>query len=307
LLIAAAVCPHPPLLVPELAGAAAAELDDLRASCDEAVALLGAPRSAAGPPGARVHVSLDRVVVVGADDRTRRYAHDSVATLRRYGLDPPLTREAPGTDATDGACGEGGACGQDGNSGSSGSSDKELPLSLSIGSWLLDRVGRRRPLATDVQYQAVALDAAPRECLALGRELTASRERVALLVMGDGSAYRALRPQVFADEDDRLRRAGDSAGGQNDAAGLKRAAGFDSAVAAALDGADPDALARLDVTLPAALWAAGRPAWQVLAGAAGDTRFTGRLLADQAPYGVRYYVASWRRLGEEQSPDSRSA
>ena len=39
-LVAAAVCPHPPLLVPEVAGAAAPELDDLRAACDVAVARL---------------------------------------------------------------------------------------------------------------------------------------------------------------------------------------------------------------------------------------------------------------------------
>ena len=35
--VAAAVLPHPPLLVPELAGAAAAELDPLRAACHEAL------------------------------------------------------------------------------------------------------------------------------------------------------------------------------------------------------------------------------------------------------------------------------
>jgi hypothetical protein len=37
LLVAAAVCPHPPLLVPELAGGAASELDDVRARCAAAV------------------------------------------------------------------------------------------------------------------------------------------------------------------------------------------------------------------------------------------------------------------------------
>ncbi|HEV3398484.1 MAG TPA: hypothetical protein VG693_04265, partial [Actinomycetes bacterium] len=36
--VAAAVVPHPPLLVPELAGAAAPELDPLRAACQEALA-----------------------------------------------------------------------------------------------------------------------------------------------------------------------------------------------------------------------------------------------------------------------------
>jgi hypothetical protein len=36
-LVSVAVCPHPPLLVPEVAAGAAPELDDLRAACDTAV------------------------------------------------------------------------------------------------------------------------------------------------------------------------------------------------------------------------------------------------------------------------------
>jgi len=39
-LLAAAVCPHPPLLVPEVAAGAAYETDDLRAACRAAVATL---------------------------------------------------------------------------------------------------------------------------------------------------------------------------------------------------------------------------------------------------------------------------
>lgn len=40
MLLAAAVCPHPPLLVPEVAAGAAHETDDLRAACRTAVAAL---------------------------------------------------------------------------------------------------------------------------------------------------------------------------------------------------------------------------------------------------------------------------
>lgn len=43
-LVAAAVCPHPPLLVPELASGAGPELDDLRRDCRSAVAELAAAR-----------------------------------------------------------------------------------------------------------------------------------------------------------------------------------------------------------------------------------------------------------------------
>jgi hypothetical protein len=51
-LTAAAVCPHPPLLVPELTSGAAAELDDLRTGCAAAVDALG---------------DYDVLYVVGAD------------------------------------------------------------------------------------------------------------------------------------------------------------------------------------------------------------------------------------------------
>ncbi len=37
MIVAAAVCPHPPLLVPQLAAGAAAELDELRQACDRVV------------------------------------------------------------------------------------------------------------------------------------------------------------------------------------------------------------------------------------------------------------------------------
>jgi hypothetical protein len=50
----AAICPHPPLLVPELAAGAAAELDDLRAACDQAVRHL-------------VEAGAQALVTVGAD------------------------------------------------------------------------------------------------------------------------------------------------------------------------------------------------------------------------------------------------
>jgi hypothetical protein len=53
-IVAAAVCPHPPLIVPDLAAGAAAELDGLRAACDRAVATL----TAAG---------ADALVTIGVD------------------------------------------------------------------------------------------------------------------------------------------------------------------------------------------------------------------------------------------------
>jgi len=258
MLIAAAVCPHPPLLVPEMAGAAAAELDGLRAASFEAVRRLGLTLVVAGEPR-RSEPPLDLVVVVGGDETTREYdPSKAYATLRPYGLDwfysPGWGEEQP------------------------------LPLSLSIGQWLLFKgtLGDARGmLATPERLQAVAEDATAEECLALGRELAGSAERVGLLVMGDGSACRSEKAPGYLDP---------------------RAEGFDATVAQALGNADAATLAALDPVVARELQAAGRAAWQVLAGAAGASTgvgcqnlFQADLLADQAPYGVGYFTASWLR------------
>src|SRR5690606_23884604 len=55
MLVAAAVCPCPPLLVPEVAAGAAAELDTARAACRDALGVLAAARP-------------DLLVVVGPAD-----------------------------------------------------------------------------------------------------------------------------------------------------------------------------------------------------------------------------------------------
>jgi len=57
-MVAAAVCPHPPMLVPELAAGAADELDDLRAACDTAIAQLAASGASS-------------LVIIGAGPTTR--------------------------------------------------------------------------------------------------------------------------------------------------------------------------------------------------------------------------------------------
>ncbi|MEU8248520.1 hypothetical protein [Nonomuraea sp. NPDC048916] len=223
MLAAAAVCPHPPLIVPDLAGAAASELDELRSACRAAVAAL----RAAGP---------DLLVVVGGADTTARYDGGAAGTLRPWGVDVTV-----------------------------GHGDPVLPLSLTIGGWLLD--------AHDVDgFQAVAFDAAPGDCLALGEALV--REgRVALLVMADGSA-----------------RLTEKAPGYYDPA----AQPYNEVIARAIADADAAALAHLDPAKADRLWVAGRAALQVLAGAAGTDDFEGSLLADLAPYGVGYFVGLWR-------------
>jgi hypothetical protein len=228
MLIAAAVCPHPPLLVPEMAGAAAGELDDLRAAALQAVRGLLAADPAV-------------LVVVGEGAVTRRYPAESAGSMRPYGLDLTF-----------------------------GSGPAVLPLALTVGRWLLAQAGGEA-----AAFQAVGDGTTPGGCLELGRELAGSAGRVGLLVMGDGSACRDEKAPGYFDP---------------------AAEGFDASVAGALENADAAALAALDPVKARDLQAAGRAAWQVLAGAVGpQDRFKAALLADQAPYGVGYFVASWLR------------
>lgn len=146
-----------------------------------------------------------------------------------------------------------------------------LPLSLGIGARLLDENGYVGPRA----FHRIAALAAPDACLELGRQLAASAPRVALLAMGDGSARRSVSAPGYLDE---------------------RAAPFDAAVARAVGDGDLAALAALDPILATDLMAAGRPAWQVLAGALGAGHCGGRLVTDiwycDAPLGVGYLAAT---------------
>lgn len=236
MLVAAAVCPHPPALVPEVASSAAADLDDLRSRCFAAIDAV-----AVAVP--------DLLVIVGTAESTRHFAAGAGGSLAAYGVD--IAVAVPGADVR---------------------APDELPLSLSVGAWLLGRAGWAGP----VRAVSVAADAGPDECVALGRELAATADRVALLVMGDGTACRSHRAPRLYDA---------------------RAAAFDASAVQAFAGADPAALLALDQGLAAELSAQGRAAWQVLAGAGDDADFDAEVLYDGAPYGVGYIVAVWERHG----------
>lgn len=155
-----------------------------------------------------------------------------------------------------------------------GGTSPALPLSLGIGARLLDEAGYAGPRA----LAGIAAHAAPDDCLRLGAAIAASAPRVALLAMGDGSARRSTTAPGYLDE---------------------RAAPFDAAVERAVRDGDLDALAGLDPELAADLLAAGRPAWQVLAGALGAApgapsagrRPATEILYASAPLGVAYLVA----------------
>lgn len=99
--VAAAVVPSPPALVPEVAAGAAGDLDELRTSCEAAVRGL-------------VDARPDTVVVIGSAARSGLRSHEESVDLTDYGL--------PGRIA-------------------GGPGPARLPLSLGLGTWLLRRAG----------------------------------------------------------------------------------------------------------------------------------------------------------------------
>jgi hypothetical protein len=233
MLIAAALCPAPPLLARELTGADPV-LPELRQACRAAVDEL-------------VRADADVVVVVGVagDERT----FDPRARLDVTTYAPAL--RVPGRD--------GDRAGLD--------SLPPLPLPIGLGSRLLDEAGYRGRR----ELQSVAAATPPTACAGLGSRLADAAPHVALLVMADGSARRSRRAPGYLDV---------------------RAEPFDAEVSRAVRTGDMAALLALDDALAAELMATGRPAWQVLAGAAAGRRPSCVVRYDDAPFGVGYLVAS---------------
>lgn len=219
-------------MVPELAAGAASELDALRAACDDAVQRM-------------VDSEPNLVVAVGPDvegSEVREFPADAYGSFAAYGVDIGVGSPDPG--------------------------QQRLPLSLSVGAWLLRRC------AWDGQPLFVALgtDVDRDTCLGMGKQLARRADRVALLVLGDGSARRSEKAPGYVDT---------------------RAVPYDSEIRRALELGDAPALAELDPEVSAELLVGGRTAWQVLAGAAEGLDVDATLLAEDCPYGVGYFVASW--------------
>ncbi|AKZ58536.1 hypothetical protein SAM23877_5491 [Streptomyces ambofaciens ATCC 23877] len=167
MLVAAAVCPCPPLLVPEVAAGAAPELDAARAACTDALGVLAAARP-------------DRLVVVGPGDGPgpEAFPQGTPGSFRGFGVHTdvhlgPVQGAGPERPG------------------------RELPYGLAVGAWLLARAGW-----ADVPVEGVGVgESLPAEpCAALGREIAAGAGRVALLVLGDASACRTLKAPGYLDE-----------------------------------------------------------------------------------------------------------
>lgn len=171
MLVAAAVCPCPPLLVPEVAAGAAPELDAARAACSDALGVLAAARP-------------DRLVVVapgeGDGDGTgpEVYPQGTWGSFRGFGVELDVRLGPHHGTATD-------------------QSGRALPYGLAVGAWLLGRAGW-----ADGPVEGVGVGEAlsAERCAAVGRNVASRAGRVALLVLGDASACRTLKAPGYLDE-----------------------------------------------------------------------------------------------------------
>ncbi|MTD16473.1 hypothetical protein GIS00_21280 [Nakamurella sp. YIM 132087] len=144
-----------------------------------------------------------------------------------------------------------------------------LPLSLAVGISLLDAA----EVPGTVSLRGIPFDATPQDCQGAGSRIASVEGRCALLVLGDGSARRTKASPGDFDAD---------------------AEGWDDIVDGALRTADTTALAALDPADADRFLAAGRAAWQVLAGAfAGGPAPTADGTCFTAPLGVAYWVTTW--------------
>ncbi|WP_329036343.1 class III extradiol dioxygenase subunit B-like domain-containing protein [Streptomyces sp. NBC_01725] len=171
MLVSAAVCPCPPLLVPAVAAGAAPELDTARDACADALGVLAASRP-------------DRLVVVGpaagATDLVT-YPQGAHGSFRGYGVAVDVTLDGRPPRPED----------RDGRSGA------ELPPSLAVAAWLLAHVSWT---ASPIQGLAVREPLDAGRCIKSGKDITRGEGRVALLVMGDASACRSLKAPGYLDE-----------------------------------------------------------------------------------------------------------
>jgi hypothetical protein len=227
---AVAFCPHPPALLPDVGRAGAEELAGVRDACRRAIRAVVTPSRP--------------VVLIGGGVESRTYSSTARGTLSRHGVPVEVAL------------------------GPQGRGPAQLPLSLTIGGWLMhDALGDHAAVTgfavgPDWEGSAAADDFAA--------TCGADRE-IALIVLGDGSGWRdAITP-------DRLG---------------ERAASFDAAVAATLAAGAATQLA-VDAAEAEALLADGAMAWRAVAGALDGRRWSARLDVDVAPFGVGYFVATW--------------
>ncbi|WAH97683.1 hypothetical protein [Arthrobacter sp. MMS18-M83] len=161
MMIAAAVCPHPPLLITELlpSGSRPEPVVEVSDACVRAVQWL-------------LRQSPDLVVVIGGGEATQQYGASTPFFVDRYARSIGISREREAVMVTPG-----------------------LPLSLGIGARLLDEAGWDGPR----RFQALSSDRPAEQNAKIGRTLVEEPGRTALLVMGDGSARRGPKAPGYLD------------------------------------------------------------------------------------------------------------
>jgi hypothetical protein len=222
-----AIVPSAPVLVPELAGGAAAELAELWSAVRSAVAEL--------PP---------RWVAVGVGDTDDLIRAPAAGTFAGYGADVQVSLSPDGASAL-----------------------QPMPLCALMAAWLR---GRCAPDA-DLEVRVVSRDTPNRDAVDAGSDLLADLDvrddAFGVLVVADG--FTTLTPP---------------APGGYDPTSIARQQDLDQA----LRTGDVDTLR----DLPAG--AAGRAAYQMLAGLADPCPRSVDLLYSGAPYGVGYVAGVWR-------------
>ncbi|MFC8096238.1 class III extradiol dioxygenase subunit B-like domain-containing protein [Streptomyces sp. NPDC057301] len=164
MLVAAAVCPCPPLLVPQVAAGAAPELDAARAACTDALGVLAAARP-------------DLLVVVGPAEEGGHgtYEEGTPGSFRGFGVDADVRLGAESAEEP----------------------QRALPTSLAVAAWLLERTAWSD---APIEGLGVGEPLEAERCIDIGRDIAARADRVALLVMGDASACRTLKAPGYLDE-----------------------------------------------------------------------------------------------------------
>ena len=300
--IAAAVLPHPPLLVPGLAGTAAPELDPLRAACREALVTVTA--------------AADLTILVGTGPIWAVPTPSALGSFHPYGADldvtlPALTDldlPAALTDLQLPALTDNDLPGLPPPAHLA-----ELPLPLAIAAHLLTTLD---PPPTRIAAVTVPAALGPSAAATIGHALAAAGQKAASADSGSPAGDRGGQAHGSADRARPPARVGLLVMGDLSACRTDRAPGgfrpeaaaFDASISEAFRSATPHRLLDLDPTRAATLLVSGRVPLQVLAGAfeqrdptgeAGPGRvldqtrpeLRGRVLYEGAPYGVGYLVA----------------
>lgn len=276
MLVAVAIVPGPPALVPQLMGSAAHELDDLRQAADLVIStiitdLVGASADSSSP-GAQ----LLQLVIAGPG-RPGEFNASGPVSFASFGRDvvvPALAAPKEGSDPEEGSDPNGGTHRKvDDRGDNCQERDGELPTPLMVARYLASRHIAAHPEHAGLWASARWIATDGTDSTLVGEQLRDVDTRVALILVADGATCHGPKAP----------RAEDS-----------RAPAYHERVCAALASGKPAELARLDPDLGRELGATGPQLWPVLL-AAADGAWTGEVTWSGWPYGVGWAVAPWRR------------